>query len=178
MLSVGQSHTPGTFMGFFLSEVAGIVMAIVMLQNKVFSKVSAYVGILGFGLLLIFEICSSFVPRLAGVAMIFAMGGGLLAITWYILIAQRLFQLGQDNSKKDMDRDWRTVLGTRQPSFIFAEPTLGETTMSNKIFVTYASRTCSTAGVAEAISQTLAESGVLWSKRLHRRAQQSGGERV
>ncbi len=44
MLSVGQSHTPGTFLGFFLSEVAGMIISIVMLRGKVFNKVTAYVG--------------------------------------------------------------------------------------------------------------------------------------
>src|SRR5574341_1474381 len=88
MLSVGKSHTPGTFIGFFLSEVAGILMSIVMLQSKVFNKPSAYYGILGFGLLLIFEICSSFVPALSDVVLIFAMSGGLLSMAWYILIAR------------------------------------------------------------------------------------------
>jgi hypothetical protein len=93
MLSVGQSHTPGTFIGFFLSEVAGIAISMVMLRGQVFNKATAYVGILGFGLLLIFEVCSSFVPA-SDVAMIFAMSGGLLVMAWYILIARRLFQLG------------------------------------------------------------------------------------
>jgi hypothetical protein len=99
MLSVGQSHTPGTFIGFFLTEVAAIVISIVMLRSQVFSKASAYAGILGFGLLLIFEVCSSFVPAL-DVAIIFAIGGGLLSMAWYILIARRLFQLGQIISKE------------------------------------------------------------------------------
>jgi hypothetical protein len=99
MLSVGQSHTPGTFIGFFLTEVAGIVISMVMLRSQVFSKASAYAGILGFGLLLIFEVCSSFVPAL-DVAIIFAMDGGLLSMAWYILIARRLFQLGQGISRE------------------------------------------------------------------------------
>jgi hypothetical protein len=94
MLSVGKSHTPGTFMGFLLSEVAGITISVVMLRSRIFSKVTAYAGMLGFVLLLIFEICSSFVPALIGVAMIIAMGGGILSMTWYILIARRLLQLG------------------------------------------------------------------------------------
>lgn len=94
MLSVSQSHTPGTFLGFFLSEVAGIMISIVMLRGKVFNKAAAYVGILAFGLLLIFEVCSSFVPALFNAAIVFAGGGGLLSIAWYILIARRLFQLG------------------------------------------------------------------------------------
>jgi hypothetical protein len=62
MLSVGKSHTPGTFMAFFLSEISSIGMSLVMLRSKIFSKASAYAGMLGFGLLLIFELCSSFIP--------------------------------------------------------------------------------------------------------------------
>ena len=96
MLSVGESHTPGTFIGFFLSEAAGIIISIVMLRSKVFNKPSAYFGILGFSLLLIFEICSSFVPTLSNVVLIFAMSGGLLSMVWYVLIARRLFQLVQN----------------------------------------------------------------------------------
>ena len=95
MLSVGQSHTPGTFLGFFLSEVGGIIISIVILRGKVFNKATAYVGILAFGLLLVFEVCSSFVPALFNAAMVFAGGGGFLSMAWYILIARRLFQLGR-----------------------------------------------------------------------------------
>jgi hypothetical protein len=95
MLAVGQSHTPGTFLGFFFSEVAGLLMSILMLQSGVFSRATAYVGILGFGLLMFFEICSSFVPVLVDVAMLFAIGGGLLEMVWYILIGRRLLRLGQ-----------------------------------------------------------------------------------
>jgi hypothetical protein len=97
MLSVGQSHTPGTFLAFFLSEIAGITMSIVMLQGKVFSRATAYTGIAGFGLLFVFEILSSFVPSLQDATLILAMGGGLSSMAWYILIARRLFQLGQNS---------------------------------------------------------------------------------
>jgi hypothetical protein len=100
MLSVGQSHTPGTFIGFLLSEVAGIAISLVMLRSGTFGNATACAGILGFALLLGFEICSSFVPASFDVAMIVAMVGGLLSMAWYILIAKRLFQLGtlQGNS--------------------------------------------------------------------------------
>ena len=95
MLSVGASHTPGTFLAFFLVEVAGVVISIVMLRSKIFSKASAYAGILGFGILLIFEFFSSFVSGLNDMAMILAVFGGLFSMAWYILIARRLFQLGK-----------------------------------------------------------------------------------
>jgi hypothetical protein len=95
MLSVGQSHTPGAFLGFFLSEFAGVVISTVMLRSKIFSNVTAFAGIFGFGILLIFEFFSSFVSGLSKVTMTLAMFGGLLSMAWYILIARRLFQLGQ-----------------------------------------------------------------------------------
>jgi hypothetical protein len=95
MLSVGQSHTPGTFMAFFLSEFAGILMSIVMLRGRLFSQTNAYAGIFGFGFLLIFEVITSFVPPLQSVAMILAMLGGILSMVWDILLARRLFQLAK-----------------------------------------------------------------------------------
>lgn len=95
MLSVGKSHTPGTFIAFFLSEFAGILFSIVMLRDKLFSKTNAYVGLLGYTSLLIFEVCTSFVADLQGVAMIFAMLGGILSLVWSFLVARRLLQFGR-----------------------------------------------------------------------------------
>ncbi len=48
MLSVGQSHTPGTFLAFFLSESASLMVSAVMLRGKLFSKANVYVGFIGF----------------------------------------------------------------------------------------------------------------------------------
>jgi len=95
LLAVGQSHTPGTFIAFFLSETAGILMSICMLGSKVFSKTNAIVGILGFGMLLIFEISASFAFSLQSQVMVLAMMGGLLSLFWDILIAKKLFQLSK-----------------------------------------------------------------------------------
>ena len=95
MLSVGESHTPGTFLAFFFSEVAGIMISLVMLRGRIFPVFNAIVGILGFGMLLVFDICTSFVPALSSVFLIFAMIGGLLSIAWYILISLRLFRLAK-----------------------------------------------------------------------------------
>ena len=96
MLSVGASHTPGTFLGFFLIEVAGILISIVMLRGKIFGKVAAYAGILGFGMLLVVEFLTSFVSGLQDVTILLFMFSGLFSMVWDILIARRLFQLGKD----------------------------------------------------------------------------------
>jgi hypothetical protein len=97
MLSVGRSHCPGTFVGFFLGDVAGIMMSAVMLRGKVFSKVTALAGIVGFSLLLIYEVCISFIPSLGGIVMIFAMCGLLLNLVWMITLGLRFFRLVRED---------------------------------------------------------------------------------
>ena len=98
MLSVGRSHSPGTFLGLFLGELAGILMSVVMLRGEIFNKATALIGIIGFTLLSIFEVWISFIPALNEVAILFAMGGALLNIIWMILLGRRLLQL----SRKDV----------------------------------------------------------------------------
>ena len=105
ILSVGKSHAPGTFIAFFLTEFSSMAMSLVMLRSKIFSNTSAYAGIVGFGLLVIFEIYSSFMPAVRDVAMIIAMLGGLVSMAWYILVARRLFQLGQGILKEEENRN-------------------------------------------------------------------------
>ena len=62
MLAQGEDFTPGSFMGFFLTEIAGIVMGITMLRSRVFGRPSAWAGIAGSGLLLALTVCATFVP--------------------------------------------------------------------------------------------------------------------
>jgi hypothetical protein len=102
MLSVGQSHTPGTFLGFFFSEVAAVMISFVMLRSKIFSKLTAFAGLIGFGFLLIFEFFSSFITGLSGATMFLAITGGLFSMAWYVLVAQRLFQLGHGATENQM----------------------------------------------------------------------------
>lgn len=59
-----------------------------------------------------------------------------------------------------------TAIGAGEPSLTFPEIKLGESTMSKKILVAYASRAGSTGGVAEAIAKTLTERGALVEVRL------------
>lgn len=99
ILARGEDFTPGSFIGFFFTEIAALVISVVMLRGRIFSRAAAYTGILGFSLLSIFTIWSTFVPILFDVAMILALVGGLSSLAWYILIARRLFQLGRLENK-------------------------------------------------------------------------------
>jgi hypothetical protein len=93
MLSVGASHTPGSFLGFALVEIAGILISVTMLQRKFFGKLTSITGILGFSVLLIVEYLTTFVSGLSNLTMVFFMLGGLLSSIWYVLIAVKLFKM-------------------------------------------------------------------------------------
>ncbi len=93
MLAQGEDFTPGFFTGFIFAEIAGLLIALVMLRGGVFSKVNAYTGIVGFALLTIFTVWSTFAPERFDVAMIVAMVGGISGMAWYVQTARRLFQL-------------------------------------------------------------------------------------
>jgi hypothetical protein len=95
ILARGEDFTPGAFTGFLLGEVALIVMAFAMLRGGIFSKATAYAGILGGLLLTIFTVWSTFIPAFYEAAMLVAMIGGLASVVWYILTARRLFQLSK-----------------------------------------------------------------------------------
>lgn len=58
--NLGKSHSPGTWLGFFLPEIAGIIISVVMLKGKIFSQATAYAGMVGFLFLLAFDIVPSY----------------------------------------------------------------------------------------------------------------------
>ena len=96
MIARGADFTPGSFVGFFLTEIAAIGFSLIMLRSGVFGRATAYLGIVGFVLLSIFTVCSTFFPSLFEVGMIIAMVGGLSGMAWYMLIAIKLLRLEAD----------------------------------------------------------------------------------
>jgi hypothetical protein len=81
---------------FVLGGVADLIIAAVMLQSGVFSKVTAYVGIL-IGVMLL-------VPGSASVGTIGVVFSTIVIVPsaiWDILIARQLFRLGRGVSKEE-----------------------------------------------------------------------------
>lgn len=75
------------YVSYTLKSAAGLIISAVMLKsNNIFSKVTAYVGILasilGLGL---------FVPT---IGLFLSLISLIPTVMWYILIARRLFRLG------------------------------------------------------------------------------------
>ena len=88
MLAEGQSRA-----GILLIEFACLVISAVMLRSKVFSKATAYAGILGNGLLMVVEVILR-TRGLTDAGMAIAVVAGLSMMTWYLLVGRRLLQLG------------------------------------------------------------------------------------
>lgn len=59
-LARGEDFTPGTFIALFLSGLAAIIVSIVMLGGRVFSRANAWTGIAGFSFLTLFTFIATF----------------------------------------------------------------------------------------------------------------------
>jgi hypothetical protein len=100
LISVSEG-TGGQYTGMPLVWLAGLVFSIIMLRSKAFSKATAWVGILGLGLLVTsmpFAGYTTTGPTTAIVSAVIAVtytGGGLLSLAWYILVGLRLLKSGQ-----------------------------------------------------------------------------------
>lgn len=95
LANTNQRAVEGFNMGFLLLSIAGVIVSIVMLRSKTFSKVIAYVGVLAFAVSLADYIRIIFMPSIPLLLIIIAIASGLLLLIWLVLIARRLFQLGQ-----------------------------------------------------------------------------------
>jgi hypothetical protein len=76
-----------------LGSVALVIISIVMLQSKLFSKATVYMGILANLLAL-----GLYVPKIGIYILLFSV---VFLLVWYILITQRLFQLGKQGIPKE-----------------------------------------------------------------------------
>jgi hypothetical protein len=95
LLAQGADLTPGTFMGFFFTQSAGLLITSVMLRSKAFGKWIGGLGLAGYGLSSVFFVLAAFAPDNYASAMVFMMPGGLILLAYQILVARRFFQLGR-----------------------------------------------------------------------------------
>lgn len=101
-LAAGQatlavSQGTGWYVFNVLGSVAPLIISVVMLRSNVFSKATAYAGILGgvIGLAL-------FVPTIGVFVLLIS---GVTVLIWFILVARRLIQLGWSASKEEANRN-------------------------------------------------------------------------
>jgi len=93
MLARGAHGTPGVFISFLLPTVAGIIMSLVMLHGRIFSKATAYFGLIGSVVMIGYFFLVTFVPDAEKMATVYAAPGGICSMVWMILFTIRLFKL-------------------------------------------------------------------------------------
>jgi len=93
MLVQGAHGSPAIFLGFFIPNIANLIMSIVMLKGNVFSKINSWIGIIGSVLMSMYVILVNFGTKVENMATAFAMPGGLLLMGWMIMFTIRLFTL-------------------------------------------------------------------------------------
>jgi len=93
MLAKGAHGSLGVFMGFVLIPLSNALMSGVMWSGKIFSRATAYVGLIGNSLMVLYVVLVTFIPAVEAMAIAFAMPAGLLVMVWMILFTIKLFKM-------------------------------------------------------------------------------------
>lgn len=96
LLSAGQamlamSPAAGYNMGLLLVSAAGLIISVMMLRGNIFSKVTAYIGILANVVGIVYYI-GLVMPAIGDILLA---ASGLLFLVWIVLVGRRLWQLGR-----------------------------------------------------------------------------------
>jgi hypothetical protein len=83
----------GIYVCMFLVPLAGLIMSLVMLRGTVFNKATAVTGILANGLILCYFPVLAFAPSMLILPFVLS---APFRVTWYFLLALRLFKLAKD----------------------------------------------------------------------------------
>jgi hypothetical protein len=94
LANTNQRAVGGFNIGLFLVSTAGLIVSLVMLRATSFSRLTAYIGILEFGLSLADYIRQAITSSVA-IALLVILPGALLLVIWFSLIGWRLLQLGR-----------------------------------------------------------------------------------
>ena len=99
LLSAGEAviasdmwNSSAAYMGGILLQGSGVMISVIMLRSKDFSKVTAYSGLLGNGFDLIQHILHIFLPAVSSFITMFM---GVFYFVWFPMLARDLFRLAR-----------------------------------------------------------------------------------
>jgi hypothetical protein len=85
-------NSSAAYMGGILLQGSGVMISVIMLRSKDFSKVTAYSGLLGNGFDLIQHVLHIFLPSVSSFITIFM---GVFYFVWYPMLGRDLFKLAR-----------------------------------------------------------------------------------
>jgi len=95
LLAQGAHGSPGIFPGFFIPNIANLIISVLMLKGNIFSRINSWLGIIGSMLMLTYVILVNFVSGAETMATAIAMPGGLLLMVWMGMFALKLIKLSR-----------------------------------------------------------------------------------
>jgi hypothetical protein len=96
-LTISQFSSAGRYLSLLLIGAAGLLTSIVMLRSNMFSRVTAYMGMLAAILDLAYCLAIVLLPAVDGelIGVCFIPVAGLCLMIWHVLIGQRLYRQGR-----------------------------------------------------------------------------------
>lgn len=99
VIAADMWNSSGAYMSGILLQGGGVIISLVMLHSRNFSKVTAIAGLLGNALDLIQHLLHPFAPSLSATVQ---MSMGPFYLLWFPMLAHNLFRLGQSKIKKQV----------------------------------------------------------------------------
>ena len=85
-------NSSGAYMGGILLQGSGVMISVIMLRGKNFSKVTAYSGIIGNGFDLIQHVLHPFAPSISAAIQMFM---GVFYFVWFPMLGWDLLKLAR-----------------------------------------------------------------------------------
>jgi hypothetical protein len=92
IMAADMWHATGAFVGSILLQAGAVLVSVAMLRTRVFSRTTAYVGLVTHGLDLLHAVAIPFLPWVGFFLMVVA---GPLYLAWFPLIGRRLIALSR-----------------------------------------------------------------------------------
>lgn len=97
VLATDMWNSSGAYLSGLLMQGGGIIISLVMLRHKSFSKVTAFAGMLGNGFDLAQHLLHPFAPSISAVLILFM---GPFYLVWFPMLARDLLRLGRRSSNE------------------------------------------------------------------------------
>ena len=92
VIAADMWNSSAAYMGGILLQGSGVMISVIMLRSKDFSKVTAYSGLFGNGFDLIQHVLHIFLPVVSGYITMFM---GVFYFVWFPMLARDLFRLAK-----------------------------------------------------------------------------------